>query len=242
MTETCAAIIDLLGCDHELLHAAAGGRAIYRRYKMLARQGETAGFLPLVVYASDALLEALHDNLALAEAENCAEYHAKLLPLVERIDALALLQQRLSFGIQGRDPVELMGNFMEQPAPQNEDRLCQSCRNHAREVLIFKCPVQQPWELPLFVPMGGFGGCPAPAEQAAVARLWHTAYGAVPVVIACDILEFRVAHPPVQLLETERLAMQQFAFNFDLISQRNSLLALASELVGAKAWYFWWHT
>ena len=246
MTDICTTITELLDCDYECLNAAAGGRAIYRRYKMLARQGESAGFVPLVVYAGENLLDALLENLAGAGAQSCAAYHEKMLPQAEKIDAAALLQLRLNAGLQGRNPVELLGDFIEVRDVEGDDRLCQSCRNHAREVLIVKCPTQHPWELPLFLPMGGFGHCPTPAEQAAIFRFWHAQNSAVPVVAAYDAWELRVANPPMQLLEAERLALQQFAFDYDLVLQahRNdgdSIRALASHLVGAKAWYFWWH-
>jgi len=245
MTETCNAIVDLLGCGYEYLSAAAGGKAIYRRWKMLARQGENAGFRPLVVYASEHLLDALLTNLKQAGVTSCLEYRAKLLPVAERTDAFGLLQAWLNLGLAGQDPIGLLGDFVPVRAPEGEDSLCLSCRNHARELLILKCPTQNAWELPLFLPMGGFGDCPAPNEQAAVFRFWQEHYGATPVVAAWDVWELYVERPPMQLLEAERLAMQQFAFDRDLVLQahRNdgdSIRALASHLLGAKAWYFWW--
>jgi len=244
MTDTCKAIIDLLGCECERIDAAAGGRAIYRRYKMLLRQGEAAGFTPLAVYVSDFLLEALLDNLSEASAQTCVEYRAKLLPLVEHIDVYALLQARFEGAAADIEPAELVGNFANIRHVEGEESLCMSCRGMAREVLIVKCPTQNPWELPLYLPMGGFNDCPLPAEQAAVFRFWQEVNGAVPVVVGYDIWELRVSNPPMQLLEAERLAMQHFAFDFERVLQaekgQDSLRALASRLAGAKIWYFWW--
>jgi len=245
MTETCTKIANLLGCDCEHIPVAAGGSAIYRRYKMLARQGERTGFVPLVIYSSDTLLDALQQNLAQAGANTCVEHHASTLPQALAIDAAALLQARLNISVAGQDPAQLLGNFCEVHKPEGDDRLCQSCRNHAQEVLIAKCPTQNAWELPLFLPMGGFNDCPAPAEQAAVFRFWQDFFGATPAVVSYDIWELRVQKPPQQVLEAERLALQQFAFCPDLVLQahRNdgdSVRALASHLVDAKAWYFWW--
>jgi len=245
MTELTTAIVDLLGYGCELINAAAGGKAIYRRYKMLARQGENMGFVPLVVYSSKELLEALQENLQEAQAKTCLEHYEKTLPQVDDIDVGALLHARLSLAFAGQDPAALLGDFAEVRTPESEDRLCQSCRNHAREVLILKCPAKQAWELPLLLPMGGFGHCPPPVEQAAVFQFWQQTYDAVPVVAAFDIWEFRVANPPLQLMEAEQLALQQFAFDYDLVLQAHredgdSIRALASHLAGAKAWYFWW--
>ena len=244
MTDTCKAITELLGCDFEYFSAAAGGRAIYRRYKMLARQGESGGYVPLVVYVTETLLEALLDNLAGAGVQSCVAYRDKLLPKAESINAIALLQTRFSAGVAEQEPSRLLGGFVNVRTIEGEQKLCVSCRNNAREVLIAKFPARAPWELPLLLPMGGFNDCPLPWEQAAVFRFWHESYGAVPVVAGYDVWELRVTRPPMQLVEAEQLALQQFAFDYDLVLEAgkdaDSIRALASHLREAKAWYFWW--
>ena len=244
MTDTCKTIIDLLGCPCEKFDAAAGGRAIYRRFKMLERQGEAGGYTPLVVYATDALLEALEDALGETGAQTAADYHTRMLPLAQRINPGALLQSRFDQGIADTDQSQLLGGFATTRAVEGEENLCVGCRNSTREVLIAKFPTRSAWELPLWLPMGGYNDCPSPAEQAAVFRFWQEAYGAVPLTAGYDIWELRAARPPMQLLESEQLAMQQFAFDYDLVLQagkgQDTIRALASALRGARAWYFWW--
>jgi len=203
-----------------------------------------------VVYVSDYLLEALQDNLEDAGAHSCIDYHAQTLPIVERTDVYTLLQARFEAAAAETDPAKLVGEFINirnargVHVPEGEENLCVSCRSLAREVLIAKFPACKAWELPLYLPMGGFNDCPLPAEQAAVFRYWHELNGAVPVAAGCDVWELCVARPPMQLLEAERLAMQHFAFDYELVLRaeegRDSLRALASALAGAKAWYFWW--
>jgi len=242
-------IAELLGCPAEIIPAAAGGSAIFRRYKMLARQGQgSAGFTPVVIYPSKQLLQAVQHNLASAEVQTCVQYAEVMLPAAQAIDPLQLLQQRMNALVQTEVSVEkLLGEFVPVRSVQGDNRLCQSCRNHARDgVLIAQCPTQHAWVLPLFVPMGGSGLCPSPAEQAAVLQFWQQHYEAVPVVAGYDIWELRVARPPAQVFEAERLALQQFAFAPDVVRQAHrddsdTIRALASHLQGAKAWYFYWH-
>ncbi|MCL2531126.1 MAG: DUF4253 domain-containing protein [Oscillospiraceae bacterium] len=240
-------IADLLGCPAELIPAAAGGSAIYRRYQMLQRQGQ-GSFTPVVIYPTKQLLENMQRNLTAANAETCVEYARAMLPAAQAIDPLQLLQQRMNALVQSVESVEkLLGEFLPARPADDKNRLCQSCRNHARNgVLIAQCPTQNPWELPLFVPMGGSGLCPAPVEQAAVLQFWQQHVQAVPVVAGYDIWELLVAQPPMQVFEAERLALQQFAFAPDLVRQAHrddadTIRALASHLQGAKAWYFYWH-
>jgi len=240
-------IVDLLGCPAEFIPAAAGGSAIFRRYKMLARQGQ-GSFTPVVIYPTKQLLAAMQRNLASASAQTCVQYANLMQPAALATDPLVLLQQRMNALVQTVPSVEkLLGEFATPRNVEGENRLCQSCRNHARNgVLIAQCPTQHPWELPLFVPMGAGGLCPTPAEQAAVLRFWQQTHQAVPVVAGYDIWELRVAQPPMQVFEAERLALQQFAFAPDLVHQAHredsdTIRALASHLQGAKAWYFYWH-
>lgn len=241
-------IANLLGCPMELIPAAAGGSAIYRRYQMLQRQGQ-GSFTPVVIYPTKQLLESMQRNLAAANAENCVEYARALLPVAQAIDPLQLLQQRMNALVQTLESVEkLLGEFLPTRHANEKNRLCQSCRNHARNgVFIAQCPTQNSWELPLYVPMGGDGLCPVPVEQAAVMQFWHQQYQAVPVVAGYDIWELRVAQSPTQVFEAERLALQQFAFAPDLVRQAHredsdTIRALASQLQGKKAWYFYWHS
>jgi len=240
-------IADLLGCPAELIPAAAGGSAILRRYKMLARQGQ-GSFTPIVLYPTKQLLMQLQRNLASANVQTCVQYAEAMLPAAQEIDPLVLLQLRMNALVQTVESVEkLVGEFVGVRGVEGENRLCQSCRNHARNgVLIAQCPTQNAWELPLFVPMGGSGLCPVPAEQAAVFRFWQQSHGSTPVVAGYDIWEMRVTQPPMQLFESERLALQQFAFCPDLVQQAHrddgdTIRALASNLQGATAWYFYWH-
>ena len=247
MQNIVSEIVDLLGCPAELIPAAAGGSAILRRYKMLQRQGQ-GSFTPLVLYPTKQLLENMQRNLASVNAPTCVEYVQMMLPAAQEIDPVILLQLRMNAIVQTVKSVEnLLGDFVPVRNVERENRLCQSCRNHARNgVLIAQCPTVNAWELPLFVPMGGSGFCPAPAEQAAVFKFWQQGYSAIPVVAGYDIWEMRVAQPPAQQFEAERLALQQFAFNPDLVHQAHrddgdSIRALASHLQAAKAWYFYWH-
>ena len=101
------------------------------------------------------------------------------------------------------------------------------------EALIAKIPVKEPWELPLWVPMGGFDFCPYDSKQAAVFRLWWQRYGAVPMLVRHDTWLLRVSRPPETDADCEALAKEMSGFDYMLPRQ-------ADALRGAGEWWFWW--
>ena len=71
-------------------------------------------------------------------------------------------------------------------------------------------------------------------------RHWHAAHGAVPVAIGHDTIEL-VVRPVEDPTEAKRVAIEQFAYCSDVAEQdAGSVAALATGLLGASVWFFWW--
>lgn len=88
---------------------------------------------------------------------------------------------------------------------------------------------------------GGWNDCPMPEHHVAAARYWREAYGAEPVALLHDIVEYRVARPPATREEAMSLARQQYAYCYDIVLQGTETLEnLAAGLVNAPVWFFWW--
>jgi hypothetical protein len=77
------------------------------------------------------------------------------------------------------------------------------------------------------------------ARLCAVLRSWEDRFGIRVVALGFDTLAVSVAAPPVDLADAEALAAEHFAFCPDNVT-RSSLGAYAKELVGERAWHFWW--
>lgn len=109
------------------------------------------------------------------------------------------------------------------------------------EVLIAKVPIQCPWELPLWIPMGGYNDCPPPDVQAAVFRRWYKKYGATPAVVGHDTWELIVERPPQTEEEALELAKELYIFDYDILSQGYGEIGImAADLIDNPVWYFWW--
>ncbi|MDR1320248.1 MAG: DUF4253 domain-containing protein, partial [Gracilibacteraceae bacterium] len=244
MTEDCRTIIDFLACDYELLENEPDGAKICARHEELWEAGRREGFTPLLILVSDTLAEAIElsceDADLEARAESAAAMRADILQKAEAVDADAFLAARLAEYTEmhaGEDDVT--GEFEDcEPV---DCLLSIDAKNEITEIILAKIPAANPWELPAWVPMGGFNDCPSPAEQVAVFRRWHERYGAAAVLVSYDVweMELRGKEPVKGNEEAEALAKEQFAFCYDIVMQAFgqafcSVRGLASRLRGSS--------
>lgn len=109
------------------------------------------------------------------------------------------------------------------------------------EVVIALCNVNHPWEVAAVLRPGGWSECPDASVHFAFFKRWHERYGAVPVAMTDDVIEFTVARPPQTAGDAMSLAEEQFVYCADIVHQGvQSLSTLASLLRGGKRWFFWW--
>jgi len=248
MTDDCKTILDFLNCGYELIRndRTAGHAEIAARYYTLAEQGKADGFSPLIIIPSDLLAESIESFLEENDIENTNEsiaaFRQKVIETADEIDGKAFLAAKLDKVMEPCDDedYDVLGQF-EQPGPQ--PALASFLARYAtnEEIIIAKIPAKNPWELAVWMPMGGFNDCPLPENQAAVFRYWFEKYGAVPATVTYDIWEMALTNPPATEEEAETLAKEQYAFCPDIVDQgTETIRALASGLIGAYTWFFWW--
>lgn len=110
------------------------------------------------------------------------------------------------------------------------------------DALLLKIPVQHPWEIIAWIPMGGWNECPAPEEMISICKYWYEAYGAIPAVFTHDEMEF---YAPQKLNGADPLevAKEHYSFCVDRVDQSTSTCTLSELAAGLKdsdIWYFWW--
>lgn len=109
------------------------------------------------------------------------------------------------------------------------------------EVTIALVPAAEPWEVPAYLGIGGWNECPNPEVHVAFFKRWHDAYGAEIVGYTGDVVELRIARPISDAGEAAEVARVQYTYCSDIVDQGTGTLdALASTLLGATVWYFWW--
>jgi hypothetical protein len=109
------------------------------------------------------------------------------------------------------------------------------------EVFFGLIPVEQPWAVPAYLKQGGWNECPDATVHVAFFRHWFETYGAVPISMAGDVIEFHVARPPATMAQADELAREQFVYCADIVYQSVGTVGnLASARLNGANWYFWW--
>ena len=238
MTAYCKRIVDFLGCEYEYFESTAGDE-IYARYKALAAQGKEEGFTPLIVIPTDVLAEMF--GFISEKNPDAAAWRTRAIAASAGIDAKAfLLEEQAQLESEyGADLMLELGDFC--PSEGRQRPMMCGLVPPVEEALIVKAPTQNPWELAVWLPMGGFNDCPASGGMAAVFRHWYEQYGAVPTVLmGHDTWELELTRPPQGDEACEALAKEHFTFCFDLTAFTESTREYASSLRRSTVWQFWW--
>lgn len=114
-------------------------------------------------------------------------------------------------------------------------------RGWFNQVAISLVPTSAACETPAWMRFGGWNACPEPGVHVAMMRYWQERYGAEPVCMTFDILEFRISRPPMTPEAARALALEQYVYCSDIVDQGvETVDALAMTLWQAPTWYFWW--
>jgi len=109
------------------------------------------------------------------------------------------------------------------------------------DLLLLLVPTTKTWEVLAILGFGGWNDCPTDEAHAAAHKLWFETYGAELVAMDLATLELRVARPPTTRDAALALALQQYAYCYDIVEQGvGSLEALAAGLANGSVWFFWW--
>jgi hypothetical protein len=102
-------------------------------------------------------------------------------------------------------------------------------------------PTQTCWHVPAYLNFGNWNSCPIPEEHVCLMKRWHELYGAEVVGITHDVVEMRVAKPPLNRDNALSLAQEQYLYCNDIVDQGTQTLSiLVATLVEGSVWYFWW--
>jgi hypothetical protein len=107
-----------------------------------------------------------------------------------------------------------------------------------KEVLlaIVECPST---DVAAYLHFGGFNACPPPSAHVALARVWKQKFGAHPIAITNDTLEFFVERPPGRPEDAWQLAWEQESYSEENLGAAD-LKSFAQKLWNRPHWLFWW--
>ena len=221
---------------------------VSKKYLAAYKDGKEKGYTPVFLVLDDNLLETFEINMEDEDTDNMMDLVKSNLEKYKDINAVEFLKK---FQEQTTDDVkedieEYFTNDDYEFDDDDKSNLELSTvfdydGNFKDNVILVKVPTTKPYEVLGYFGMGGYNSCPFPAEQVAVAKYWYEKYGAVPAAITYDEIEFYVERPVQTLEETKKLAIEHYAFCYDIVDQcYGTFEKLVDGLYKNIQWYFWW--
>ena len=223
-------------------------KEIEKKYLTSYKEGKEKGFTPVFLVLDDTLLEKFEIDMEDEDTDNIMDIVKSNLKKYKNINAVKFLEK-----FQGQNTDDLKENIDEyfseidykfddsEKYNLELSTLFDYDGNFKDDVILVKVPTENPYEVLGYFGMGGYNSCPFPAEQVAVAKYWYEKYGAVPAAITYDEIEFYVERPVQTLEETKKLAIEHYAFCYDIVDQcYGTFEKLVDGLYKNIQWYFWW--
>ena len=97
------------------------------------------------------------------------------------------------------------------------------------------------WEIFARLGYGGWNDCPPPHIHMALHRYWDQKYKTSILCLSGDVVESLVRVPVADKKGALELAHEQHSYCYDIVEQGVGTIGnLASSLLEARYWYFWW--
>ena len=221
---------------------------VSKKYLAAYKDGKEKGYTPVFLVLDDVLLEKFEIDMEDEDTDNIMDIVKSNLEKYKNINAVEFLKKSQEENTE--DVKENIEDYFTEKDYKYDDRekynlelstLFDYDGNFKENVILVKVLTKNPYEVLGYFGMGGYNDCPLPAEQIAVAKYWYEKYGAAPAVITYDEIEFYVERPVQTLEETKKLAVEQYAFCYDIVEQGyRTFEKLVDGLYKNIQWYFWW--
>lgn len=232
---TTMEIVQSVGCPYEIVNSDMPEESIMKWYEQAVLEAEKEGW-PVIVPVNEAILETLQT----AEEEG---YDRNEMLHTDFKDGRELLEKWYQEIFDDEDELaEYMGE-MEGGDEVSRFLTITEFASQYDEFILFRIPVDEPWKVMAYFPMGGWNTCPETKDIMAVCKYWYEKYRAVPAVIGHDTLEFLTGKEVCVERDAWDLAKEHFAFCEDAVFQctgTSTIGELADSLQKSKIWYFWW--
>ena len=204
------------------------------KYLATYRDGKEEGYTPIFLTVDDYLLKTFKITMANENTDNMMDIFNKNLEKAKNINPIELFNKFLKQ--QTICKLFIEGDYKFDDSNKNNLKFLTIFNNEGNlkdNVILVKVPSTKPYEILAYFGMG--------SEGIATVKYWYEKYGAVPAAITYDEIEFYVEKPVQTLEEAKKLAIEQYAFCYDLVEQCcGTFEALADGLYKNIQWYFWW--
>ena len=188
--------------------------------------------------------------------EPTREYLREALRLdPERVVAEAVEAERVFFGYDTEldefdlyDLDQVLGALGPEPISPQPPRYRFATHYRERACWMYLVRAEAGYAVPALVCAPTWARWPEPGEESphvalhdvAFLRSWHNRFGAELQSVSCNGLEVVVARPPRATRDIARVAIEQYAYCFDLSQILGETVQIARTQAPGDRWYFWW--
>ena len=111
------------------------------------------------------------------------------------------------------------------------------------DIIMAQIPTTNPWEVFIWLPIGGINGAPSDQNLMAVSKTWYDVCGALPAVLSYAAVEYFVPHGRPSPEEALEIAKGHFAVCPERVlrlTKSHCLGELADTLTKSCVWYLGW--
>lgn len=232
-------IAERFECKYRVFERGTDPALVEKAYMEAFEAGREAGFYPAIVsleeYAIEWLKEVVDGQYDRNEIiKECGDNGKEILD--ERYEAYTeYVSEGEEDGFIGQEEEgETLDHFIGY----------RSFRDNTLEAdtLLLEIPVQNPWEIIAYLPMGGWNECPDAQDMIAICKYWYEKYKAVPAVFTHDVMEFYAPYG-INGVDSLEAAKEHYAFCMDRVEQGTRTYRISELAAGLKestVWYFWW--
>ena len=208
-------------------------KEVSKKYLTLYKEGKEKGYTPVFLTVDEYLLKTFEISMKDENTDNMIDIFNKNLEKAKNINPIELFNKFIE---QSMDKYFTEDDYKFDDSNKNNLKFLTIFNNEGNlkdNVILVKVPTTKPYEILAYFGMG--------SEGIATVKYWYEKYGAVPAAITYDEIEFYVERPVQTLEEAKKLAVEHYAFCYDLVDQCcGTFEALADGLYKNIQWYFWW--
>lgn len=218
----------------ECINVEKDEKKVANLYEIMREDGKVKGYTPIIIIAEEHGLMEENVKFAIEDYKSFDEFTKSCLNDYKEVNLNDFFKCQKA-------------NYDEDSIlPEDGDILYEESNSiylgeKGEEIYIAKVPTDKVYEVMAYIPMGGFNECPENYIHIALAKYWYEKYGAYPICIGADTIQFKVDNKINDDKVLEELAMEQYLYCGDIVWQGvETLNNLKNSLSNSNVWYFWW--
>ncbi|MGN0474095.1 MAG: DUF4253 domain-containing protein [Acutalibacteraceae bacterium] len=241
-------LIRYIDCPYKLIPQNTPISEVNKEYTAALRYGAERGCTPVIIPVTQNLVNLLgRDGEMNADIGLIRELRRALLWQINDSAGDIIIEsayyERISeLAVRGID-TSALENGNAQGASVNAFHSFAADGRTTCAVILAQLPTVNPWEVFVWLPVGGVNGAPADNELICISRLWNEMCGAIPSVIGFGVIEYFIPRgKPDQNTATE-IAKGHFAVCPDRVlrmTRSRTIGELADTLTKSCVWYLGW--